>query len=131
MLNSLNRFLDRYVLMWPVKFVTHRFVILLTIGLLIPLLIFSFNSVFVMTVNSYLNTMSLAVSSIVLLYATVAEVRQKETEDRQRLHAEKIAALHESRDADDHKHLVEMHKMLMEELTGIRKLLKNDGDGKN
>jgi len=77
-LDQVNNFLDRYVLPWPVRFLTFRFVILITIGLLIPLILFANNTVLVLGMNSYLNTMSVAVSSIVLLYAMISEARQNQ-----------------------------------------------------
>jgi hypothetical protein len=77
MLNQINAFLDKNVLPWPVRLLTFRFVIRATIALLIPLLLFADNTVMVLSINSYLNTMSVAVSSIVLLYATISEVRQQ------------------------------------------------------
>ncbi len=105
MLDRFNAFLDRYVLPWPVWFLTHRFVILATIALLVPLIIFAQNTVVVLSINSYLNVMSVAVSSIVLLYAMAAEVRQK-----------KIAELQEQRAQEDHEHVTEMHQLVLEEL---------------
>jgi hypothetical protein len=104
-MNSINEFLDRYVLPWPVRFLTFRFVILATIALLIPLIVFANNTVLVLSLNSYLNTMSVAVSSIVLLYATIAEVRQKQ-----------IAELQEKRAQEDHIHVTEMHKLVLESM---------------
>lgn len=104
-MRKLNEFLDKHVLPYPVKFLTHRFVILATIGLLAPLILFAHRTDFVLAVNSYLNTMSVAVSSIVLLYAMLAEVR-----DRQ------IAAMHERRAQEDHMHLVEMHQLSLESI---------------
>ena len=77
-LDQVNNFLDRYVLPWPVRFLTFHFVILITIGLLIPLILFANNTVLVLGMNSYLNTMSVAVSSIVLLYAMISEARQNQ-----------------------------------------------------
>ena len=103
--NQVNDFLDRYILPWPVRFLTFRFVILITIGLLIPLLVFANNTVLVLSVNSYLNTMSVAVSSIVLLYATVSEARQKQ-----------IAEMQEKRAQEDHLHVTEMHNLIMQTL---------------
>ena len=78
MFKLINDFLDRHVLPWPVRFLTFRFVILATIALLIPLLVYANNQVLVLGINSYLNTMSVAVSSIVLLYATLNEAHQKQ-----------------------------------------------------
>ena len=102
----INEFLDAHVLPWPVRFLTHRFVILFTISLLIPLIIFANQTILVLGLNSYLNTMSVAVSSIVLLYATISEARQKH-----------IAELQEKRAQEDHEHVVEMHNLVMQTLT--------------
>ncbi len=104
-LGRVNDFLDRYVLPWPVRFLTFRFVILATIGLLVPLVVFATNTVLVLGINSYLNTMSVAVSSIVLLYTTLAEMRQKQ-----------IAEMQERRAQEDHLHLTEMHAVLLQAL---------------
>ena len=104
-MDKINDFLDRYILPWPVRFLTFRFVILLTIALLIPLIVFASNTVMVLLLNSYLNTTSVAVSSIVLLYATISEVRQKQ-----------IADLQENRAQEDHTHVCEMHTLVLESL---------------
>lgn len=101
----LNNFLDRYVLPWPVRFLTFRISILVTIGLLIPLILFANNTVLVLGVNSYLNVMSVAVSSIVLLYATISEARQKQ-----------IAEMQEKRAQEDHAHVTEMHNLVLQTL---------------
>lgn len=118
-LDRINGFLDRYVLPWPVRFLTFRFVILITIGLLIPLLLFANNTVLVLSINSYLNTMSVAVSSIVLLYATIAEARQKQ-----------IAGMQEKRAQEDHQHVTAMHNLVLqtlqnqnEEITELKQVL--------
>ena len=118
-LDRVNDFLDRYVLPWPVRFLTFRFVILVTIGLLIPLIVFANNTVLVLGLNSYLNTMSVAVSSIVLLYATISEARQKQ-----------IAEMQEKRALEDHVHVTEMHNLIMqtlqnqsEEMTELKRVL--------
>ena len=100
-----NDFLDRYVLPLPVRFLTYRFVILLTILLLVPLLVFAGNQVLVLGINSYLNTMSVAVSSIVLLYATLAEAQQQ-----------RLAELQEKRAQEDHEHLTELHGLVLQTL---------------
>jgi hypothetical protein len=105
MLQHINDILDKYVLPWPVRYLTFRFVILATIALLIPLIVFADNQTFVLLVNSYLNTMSVAVSSIVLLYATISEIRQKQ-----------IADMQEKRAEEDHAHVTEMHSALLEAL---------------
>ncbi len=105
MLDRINSFLDRYVLPWPVRFLTFRFVILATIALLIPLIVFADRTELVLLVNSYLNVMSVAVSSIVLLYATISEIRSK-----------KIAELQEKRAQEDHLHVTEMHELVLQAL---------------
>ena len=114
-----NAFLDKYVLPWPVRFLTFRFTILATIALLIPLIIFASNTELVLAINSYLNVMSVAVSSIVLLYATIAEVRQQQ-----------IADMQEQRAQEDHVHLTETHNWLLsalanqhEEMEELKELL--------
>jgi hypothetical protein len=114
MMTRINDFLDRYVLPWPVRFLTFRFVILITIGLLIPLLLFANNTVLVLSINSYLNTMSVAVSSIVLLYATVAEARQKQ-----------IAEMQEQRAEEDHEHVTEMHTLVLQSLANQHEELQD------
>lgn len=111
-----NRWLDTYVLPWPVKFLTNRVVILATLGLLVPLIAFANATVFVLLANSYLNVMSVVVSSTVLLYATLSEIRDRAAAQRR----EEIAKAHEetveqSAEADHqliqqiHAHLDEMH----------------------
>ncbi len=114
MFERVNSFLDRYVLPWPVRFLTFRFVILATIALLIPLIVFANDTELVLLVNSYLNVMSVAVSSIVLLYATISEVRQK-----------RIAALQEERAQEDHQHVTEMHDLVLQELANQREELQD------
>jgi hypothetical protein len=105
MFNRINEWLDKYILPWPVRFLTHRFVILITMALLIPLLAFASHTVLVLGINSYLNTMSVAVSSIVLLYATISEVRQKQ-----------IAEMQEKRAQEDHTHVTAIHTLVLETL---------------
>jgi hypothetical protein len=105
MFNSINLWLDKYILPWPVRFLTHRFVILATMALLIPLLAFASRTILVLGINSYLNTMSVAVSSIVLLYATISEVRQKQ-----------IAEMQEKRAQEDHTHVTAIHTLVLETL---------------
>jgi hypothetical protein len=114
MLKRINDFLDHYILPWPVRYLSHRFVILATIALLIPLIAYASNQVFVLLVNSYLNTMSVAVSSIVLLYATISEVRQKQ-----------IAELQERRAQEDHTHVVEMHTLIQQTLIAQQKEIED------
>jgi len=104
-MGKVNAFLDRFVLPYPVKLLTNRFIILMTTSLLIPLIVWAKEAVFVLAVNSYLNTVGVAVSSIVLLYATLAEIR-----DRQ------IAVMQEQRAQEDHQHVVEMHQLVLENM---------------
>ncbi len=73
----LNAFLDKHILPYPVKFLTNRMTILATLFLLIPLIVFANVQVFVLATNSYLNVMSVVVSSTVLLYSTISEVRDR------------------------------------------------------
>jgi hypothetical protein len=109
-IDRINDLLDRYVLPLPVRFLTFRFVILLTMALLIPLIIYADRIKLVLAVNSYLNVMSVAVSSIVLLYATISEARQKQ-----------IAELQEKRATEDHTHVTEMHALIMQTLENQNK----------
>ncbi len=113
-MNRINNFLDKHILPWPVRFLTFRFVILLTMGLLIPLLLFANRTTLVLGINSYLNTMSVAVSSIVLLYATLSEANQK-----------RIAEMQEKRAQEDHTHVTEMHRVLMEMVTNQQEELED------
>jgi hypothetical protein len=91
MLQRLNTFLDEHVLPYPVKFLTNRIIILATLALLIPLIFFTSDQAFVNALNSYLNVMSVVVSSTVLLYATIADVRDRSAAKR----AEAIAKSYE------------------------------------
>jgi hypothetical protein len=114
MQKRIDDFLDRYILPWPVRYLSHRFVILATISLLIPLVVYASNQVLVLLVNSYLNTMSVAVSSIVLLYATISEIHQKQ-----------IAEIQENRAQEDHTHVVEMHTLMLQTLNNQRAELES------
>ncbi len=114
MWKSVNDFLDKYVLPWPVRFLTFRFIILITMALLIPLLVYANNTILVLGINSYLNTMSVAVSSIVLLYATLSEANQKQ-----------IAEMQEKRAQEDHAHVTEMHRVMMEMVQGQQEELED------
>jgi hypothetical protein len=76
-LQRLNTFLDEHLLPYPVRFLTNRVIILATLALLVPLIFFTSNQAFVNALNSYLNVMSVVVSSTVLLYATIADVRDR------------------------------------------------------
>ena len=114
MIKRINDFLDKYILPWPVRYLSHRFVILATIALLIPLVVYAGNQVLVLMINSYLNTMSVAVSSIVLLYATIADVHQQH-----------IAELQERRAQEDHTHVVEMHTLIQQSLLNQQVEIEN------
>jgi hypothetical protein len=87
----LNTFLDDRLLPYPVRFLTNRVIILATLALLIPLIFFTSNQAFVNALNSYLNVMSVVVSSTVLLYATIADVRDRAAAKR----AEEMAKAYE------------------------------------
>jgi sensor histidine kinase YesM len=114
MFKKINIWLDKYILPWPVRYLTHRFVILATMALLIPLLAFATKTVLVLGINSYLNTMSVAVSSIVLLYATISELQQKQ-----------IAEMQEKRAQEDHNHVTRMHTLLLETLANQHEELED------
>lgn len=105
MIQKFNDFLDRYILPWPVRFLTDRAVILVTMVLLIPLIVFASNTTVVLGINSYLNVMSVAVSSIVLLYAMLSETHQKQ-----------IAEMQEMRAQEDHTHVTNIHTLVLETL---------------
>src|SRR4051812_15617918 len=90
-LERLNGFLDKHMLPYPVMFLTNRVVILATLALLVPLIFFTTDQAFVNALNSYLNVMSVVVSSTVLLYATIADVRDRAAAKR----AEEIAKAYE------------------------------------
>src|SRR5579871_6930896 len=91
--HRLNTLLDEHVLPYPVKFLTNRIIILATLALLIPLLFFTSDQAFVNALNSYLNVMSVVVSSTVLLYATIADVRDRAAAKR----ADEIAKAYEQK----------------------------------
>lgn len=90
-LHRLNAMLDEYVLPYPVRFLTNRIIILATLALLVPLIFFTSDQAFVNALNSYLNVTSVVVSSTVLLYATIADVRDRAAAKR----AEEIAKTYE------------------------------------
>src|SRR2546423_1614703 len=92
-LELLNLFIDKNILPYPVKFLTNRIIILATLALLIPLIFSNNNQGFVNVLNSYLNVMSVVVSSTVLLYATIADVRDRATAKRN----EEIAKAYEQK----------------------------------
>ncbi len=90
-MTRLNIFLDTYVLPYPVKYLTNRVTILATLCLLIPLIVFANVQVFVLATNSYLNVMSVVVSSTVLLYSTISEIRDRKAAEQR----EALAAQHQ------------------------------------
>jgi hypothetical protein len=90
-IQQLNTFLDEHLLPYPVRFLTNRVIILATLALLIPLIFFTSNQAFVNSLNSYLNVMSVVVSSTVLLDATIADVRDRAAAKR----AEELAKAYE------------------------------------
>jgi DNA anti-recombination protein RmuC len=110
----INAFLDQHVLPYPVKYLTNRITILATLCLLVPLIVLANVTVFVLAANSYLNVMSVVVSSTVLLYSTLAEARDRAAAQRR----EEIAAAHEAmverRAEADHELIQEIHTHLDE-----------------
>jgi hypothetical protein len=124
---QLNIFLDTYVLPYPVKYLTNRLTILATLCLLVPLIVFANVEVFVLATNSYLNVMSVVVSSTVLLYSTISEVRdRKASEQREALAAQhqklvddQIAANSEALE----KIQEELRQHINEQLTTIKHIL--------
>jgi hypothetical protein len=112
----LNVFLDKHVLPYPVKYLTSRITILGTLSLLVPLIILANITVFVLLANSYLNVMSVVVSSTVLLYSTLSEARDRAASERR----EEIAAAQQKRSEeraikddqlieDIHTHIDQIH----------------------
>src|SRR5260221_12743844 len=73
----LNTFLHHHVLPYPVKYLTNRVTILGTLCLLVPLILFANETVFVLSPNSYLNVMSVLVSATALLYSQLANSRRR------------------------------------------------------
>ncbi|MCA0452477.1 MAG: hypothetical protein LCI00_00705 [Chloroflexi bacterium] len=107
-MQRINRFLDRYILPYPVKYLTNRVTILATLCLLVPLIIFANVEVFVLAANSYLNVMSVVVSSTVLLYSTISDARDK--------------AAMERREAIAQQHQQEMDKQLAASAAALDKI---------
>lgn len=110
--DRLNAFLDAHVLPIPVRFLTNRVVILITLALLIPLIALKDNTVIVLLTNSYLNVMSVVVSSTVLLYSALSEARDRTAAERR----EQIAAEHQkvldARSEADHRRIEEIYQNL-------------------
>jgi hypothetical protein len=69
--------LDRYILPIPVRLLTNRITTVLTMALLLPLVLFADRTALVLVINSYLNVMSVTVSSIVLLWTAAAEEQER------------------------------------------------------
>lgn len=67
-------------------------------GLLIPLIAFARNTTLALGIHSYLNVMSVAVSSIVLLDVMLSDTHQKQ-----------IAAMQEMRTQEDQTHVTNSH----------------------
>ncbi len=120
-------FLDKHVLPYPVKYLTNRITIIATLCLLIPLIIFANIQVFVLAANSYLNVMSVVVSSTVLLYSTISEARDRAAAQRR----EELARAHEEaverRAQSDHELIMtirdELTQHITESLAEIQKIL--------
>jgi hypothetical protein len=113
----LNAFLDTHVLPYPVKYLTNRLTILATMCLLIPLIAFASNQVFVLAANSYLNVMLVVVSSTVLLYSTIGEARDREAAARREQIANEHQAAVEARAQADHELIQSIKADLNEHIT--------------
>ena len=116
-LQRLNAFLDTHVLPYPVKFLTNRLTILATMCLLVPLIAFASNQIFVLATNSYLNVMSVVVSSTVLLYSTISEARDREAAARREQIANEHQAAVEAREQIDHELIQSIKADLNEHIT--------------
>jgi hypothetical protein len=81
-----------------IAYATHRLVVVATMLLLIPLVIFATLTAFVLVGNTYLNVCSAAVSSIVLMQSLAhrheSAARHAELQQRLDLHEAKLDALH-------------------------------------
>lgn len=133
-MQHLNAFLDKHVLPYPVKYLTNRLTILGTLCLLVPLIILANVTVFVLLANSYLNVMSVVVSSTVLLYSTLSEARDRAaSERREQIAAQQQQVVEERAVRDDqliediHKHIDQIHAEVTQHintsLDNIQKLL--------
>jgi gas vesicle protein len=110
--SRLNAFLDKFVLPYPVKYLTNRITILVTMLMLVPLIIFANNGVFVMAVNSYLNVMSVVVSSTVLLYSTIAAIHDQKSAEQREAIAQKQQAMIQERAEETYRHILQIHDHL-------------------
>jgi hypothetical protein len=118
-LQRLNTFLDKRVLPYPVMFLSNRVIILATLALLVPLLFFAGDQSFVNALNSYLNVMSVVVSSTVLLYATIADVRDRAAAKR----AEEIAKAYEQvleERVQGREEITKAYRQVLEERVQVR-----------
>jgi hypothetical protein len=113
----MNAFLDAHVLPFPVKYLTNRLTILATLCLLVPLIAFKTDLVFATTINSYLNVMSVVVSSTVLLYSTIGEARDREAAARREQLAADHQAAVEQRAQMDHELIQNIKDELSEHVT--------------
>jgi len=123
----LNAFLDKYVLPYPVKYLTNRLTILATLCLLIPLIAFANVQVFVLATNSYLNVMSVVVSSTVLLYSTISEVRDRKAAEQRELLATQHQRLVDEQNAANAEALAkiqdELRQHINSQLDEIKRIL--------
>jgi len=113
----LNTFLDAHVLPYPVKYLTNRLTILATMCLLVPLIAFASNQTFVLAANSYLNVMSVVVSSTVLLYSTISEARDREAAARREQIAKEHEVTVEQRAQTDHELIQNIKTELSDHVT--------------
>ena len=111
-LERVNMFLDQHVLPYPVKYLTNRVTILVTLCLLVPLIVFATNQVFVLLANSYLNVMSVVVSSTVLLYSTLADSRARQAAEQREQIAQRHEKMVDDRAQQDHQKIDEIHAHL-------------------
>lgn len=118
LLQRLNMFIDKYVLPYPVMFLTNRIIILITLALLVPLLFYTGNQAFVNALNSYLNVMSVVVGSTVLLYATIADIRDREATRRADGIARSYADELEKRVQADHELIEQILQNSIENILG-------------
>jgi len=119
-LQRLNAILDERVLPYPVRFLTNRVIILATLALLVPLLFYTSDQAFVNALNSYLNVMSVVVSSTVLLYATIADVRDRAAAKRANEIAKTYEQVLEERVQADHELIQQILQNSIENILGGR-----------
>jgi hypothetical protein len=112
MMQQVNEFLDKHVLPYPVRYLTNRITILATLSLLVPLIVLANVTVFVLATNSYLNVMSVVVSSTVLLYSSLSESRDRAAADRREEIAQKHEAINDARAQADHDAIQLIHDHL-------------------